>query len=69
MLLEPSADGKFRMVGQPLYLIDGNPGVRVRQGGRDWFVWKEKRVEATATVLSELASFSADLTAALSPES
>ena len=39
--------------------------MRFRQDGRDWFVWKKERIEATPERLAEMEAFSADLSAAL----
>ena len=66
-LLEPLAGGTFRQLGQPFYLIEGNLSVRVSQGGREWFVWKSRKVEATPDLLAELARFSSEVLSALVP--
>lgn len=60
-LLVPVAGGGLRVLGEPCYLIDGNLTVRVRRGGRQWFVWKSKSTEATPDLLAQLNSFSEEL--------
>ena len=60
-LLAPAHSGGFSMYSQPTLLISGNFTVRVRQGGRDFFVWKKERLEATAARLAELDSFGREL--------
>ena len=65
-LLVPIADGGLRVLGDPCYSIQGNLAVRVHRGGRDWFVWKTKSVEATPDLLAELKRFSEDLLESLS---
>ncbi|HUB58820.1 MAG TPA: hypothetical protein VL975_00030 [Candidatus Micrarchaeia archaeon] len=60
-LIEPGASGKFRLFGQPTMLIGENFSVRVRQEGREWFVWKQQRVEATSERLGELKAFAEEL--------
>lgn len=61
VLVEPLATGGFRFVGQPTVLLDGNFSVRVKKDGRDWFVWKQGRLEATAERLAELTAFSEEI--------
>lgn len=60
-LVEPAATGGFKLLGQPTILIGGNFSVRVRKDGRDWFVWKQQRLEATAERLAELKAFALEL--------
>jgi len=60
-LVEPQESGGFKMLGQPTVLVGENLSVRVRQEGRDWFVWKKTRVEATAERLNELRFFNEEL--------
>lgn len=60
-LVEALATGGFRLFGQATVLIGGNFSVRVTKDGREWFVWKQERLEATAERLAELKSFSDEL--------
>jgi hypothetical protein len=64
-LLTPVEPGGFTLYGAPSYLIDGNFSVRVTSDGRDWLVWKKKKIEATPARLSELDAFTAELSEAL----
>jgi hypothetical protein len=66
-LLDPVANGGFRIFGEPSYLLDGNLTVRVQKEGKSWFVWKKQRMEATAERLSELDAFVAELKLLLEP--
>jgi hypothetical protein len=66
-LLSPVTSGGFILFGTPSYLIEGNFSVRVTSDGRDWLVWKKKKLEATPARLSELDTFAADLSEALLP--
>jgi len=58
---------RFKLHGQPAYLIGGNFSVRVKREGRDWFVWKKEKLEVTAARLTELENFTAQLSQALMP--
>jgi hypothetical protein len=60
-LVEPAAEGGFKLLGQPTILIGGNISVRVKKDGRDWFVWKQERLEATPQRLAELKAFAEEL--------
>lgn len=60
-LMDPSDSGKFKIFGQPTMLIGENFSVRVRQSGRECFVWKQQRVEATPERLQELNDFAEEL--------
>jgi hypothetical protein len=64
-LLAPVATEGFRLHGQPAYLIGGNFSVRVKREGLDWFVWKKEKLEVTAARLTELESFSSQLSEVL----
>ena len=66
-LLDPIANGGFRVFGEPCVLLDGNLTVRIKEKGKSWFVWKKQRLEATAERLSELESFVAELKLLLEP--
>jgi hypothetical protein len=60
-LLDPIANGGFRIFGEPCVLLEGNLTVRITEKGKTWFVWKKQRLEATTERVSELASFVAEL--------
>ena len=64
VLLAPEAAG-FRIFGEPCWLLDGNLAVKIADRGREFFVWKKSRVEATAERLSVLADFSRALASVL----
>ncbi len=66
-LLDPIANGGFRVFGEPCVLLDGNLTVRITEKGKNWFVWKKQRLEATAVRLLELESFVAELNLLLEP--
>ena len=66
-LLDPIANGGFRMFGEPCVLLEGNLTVRITEKGKSWFVWKKQRLEATAERISELESFVAELMLLLEP--
>ena len=67
-LLEVARDGGLRKLGEPYFLLDGNLSVCVEAEGRRWFVWKSRRVEATAELLEERKRFAGELTELLPPE-
>jgi hypothetical protein len=60
-LLDPAPGTRFRFYTTPCYLVDGHLSACIEQGGRRWFVWKGKRVEATPERLAELARFLQEL--------
>ena len=66
-LLDPIANGGFRVFGEPCVLLDGNLTVRITEKGKMWFVWKKQRLEATADRLLELEKFVAELKLLLVP--
>ena len=66
-LLSAMAAGGFALFGSASYLIGGNFIVRVTRDGRDWFVWKKEKLEATPARMSELAAFTAELSDTLLP--
>jgi hypothetical protein len=66
-LLAPTLADSFKVHGQPAYLVAGNFSVRVKQQGRDWFVWKKQTLEATSGRLAELNEFATQLSQALMP--
>jgi hypothetical protein len=66
-LLDPIANGGFRLFGEPCVLLDGNLTVRITEKGKTWFVWKKQRLEATLERVLELDSFVAELKLLLEP--
>jgi hypothetical protein len=66
-LLDPIANGGFRLFGEPCVLLQGNLTVRIMQKGKTWFVWKKQRLEATPVRLLELETFVTDLKLQLEP--
>jgi hypothetical protein len=68
-LLQPVAAGGFLVYGEPSVLLDGNLSVRITREGRSWFVWKQRRTEATPELLSELKCFVSELKLLLDPAS
>jgi hypothetical protein len=66
-LLDPVANGGFRVFGEPCVLLNGNLTVRIKERGKTWFVWKKQRLEATPERLAELANFVAELNLLLEP--
>jgi hypothetical protein len=66
-LLDPIANGGFHVFGEPCVLLEGNLTVRITEKGKNWFVWKKQRLEATAVRLLELESFVAELNLLLEP--
>src|ERR1700675_4683817 len=67
-LLDPIANGGFRVFGEPCVLLEGNLTVRITEKGKTWFVWKKQRLEATAERVLELKSFVAKLNLLLDPD-
>jgi hypothetical protein len=67
-LLSPVAFSSLKIYGQPTYLIGGNFTVRVRQNGKEYFVWKKEKLEATPARLAELDAFATGLSQALLPQ-
>lgn len=66
-LLEPLPGDGFRLLGEPCALVDGSLSVRVTHEGRSWFVWKDKRIEATTERLAYLREFTCELKSLLEP--
>jgi hypothetical protein len=66
-LLDPVANGGFRVFGEPCVLLEGNLTVRIREKGKTWFVWKKQRLEATAERNSELEKVVNELKLLLEP--
>lgn len=67
-LLAPAASQPFTVYGSPSYLIRANFTVRVNQNGKDYFVCKKEKLEATPARIAELDAFSAALAEALLPQ-
>jgi|SRR5579862_1815243 len=66
-LLEAADGESFRLLGQAFYVIEGNLSVRIQSEGREFFVWKGRKVEATPELVAEQGRFSKELSALLSP--
>lgn len=66
-LLQPVANGTWRVAAQPGLLIEGNISVLVERGGEQWFVWKSHQVRATAERLGALRRFEEELRRRLEP--
>ena len=64
-LLAPVEGGGMKIIGAPHYLVEGNLGVRVIRGGREWFIWKKNQLEVTPERQAELERFAADLSTLL----
>lgn len=67
-LLAPVASQPFAIYGSPAYLIGAHFTVRVNRNGKDYFVWKKEKLEATPARIAELDAFSVDLAQALLPQ-
>jgi hypothetical protein len=68
-LLAPLAGGGLKIFGEPCFLLNGHLTVRVHGDGRDWFIWKKEKLEATPSLLEELSRFSSELAESLLPSS
>ncbi len=66
-LLDPVANGGFRVFGEPCLLLEGNLTVRITEKEKTWFVWKKLRLEATEERIAELQRFVAELKLLLEP--
>jgi hypothetical protein len=66
-LLDPIANGGFRVFSEPCILLEGNLTVRIKEKEKSWFVWKKQRVEATRERLSELEVFVSELKLLIEP--
>ncbi len=66
-LLTALGSGTFELFGTPSFMIGENIAVRIKDGSREWFVWKQQRVEATPERNAELASFASEIATALLP--
>jgi hypothetical protein len=64
-LLAPNSSLGFRIFGEPSWLISGNLTVKITDTGRQFFVWKKTRIEATPDRLADLADFTRALSAVL----
>jgi hypothetical protein len=64
-LLAPIASGSFHVFGEPTYVVDGNLSAKIILDGREHFVWKKQKLEATPARRAELEAFVADLAEAL----
>jgi hypothetical protein len=61
-LVVPVASGGFQLFGRPSVLIGENFSARVKKQGREWFVWKREKLEATPERVEELRAFEEELT-------
>jgi len=61
-VLAPGPDGGLKLLAPASYLVAGNFGVRVKRGGREFFVWKNAELPATPERLRELESFREEVT-------
>ncbi|MCL6481360.1 MAG: hypothetical protein K6U02_06505 [Firmicutes bacterium] len=61
VLLDPAPGTRFRFYTAPCYLVESHLSACIEQDGRQWFVWKGKRVEATPERMAELARFRQEL--------
>jgi len=66
-LLKPLGSGGFELFGTPGYMIGENIAVRIKDGAREFFVWKQQRLEATPERNAELAAFSDEVSRELLP--
>jgi hypothetical protein len=66
-LLSAVTSGGFTVFGSASYLIGGNFTVRITRDEREWFVWKQEKLEATPARIAELESFTTELVEALLP--
>jgi hypothetical protein len=66
-LISPLGSGSFELYGTPGYMIGENIAVRVKDGAREFFVWKQQRLEATPERNAELAAFADEVSSALLP--
>ncbi len=66
-LLTPLGSGGFELFGAPGYMIGENIAVRIKDGARHFFVFKQQRVEATPERNVELAEFASEVASALLP--
>jgi thioredoxin reductase (NADPH) len=64
-LLAPETGGGIRILAPPSFLIDGNLSAKVSRREGEWFVWKQKELEATAERKAELERFGSRLTGML----
>jgi hypothetical protein len=60
-LLAPEGQAGFRLFADPAWMISGQLSVRIFRDGREWFVWKKQRLDASPERLAELAGFTAGL--------
>lgn len=63
-----AAGSAFSIFSGPFYLINGNLTVKIRDNGRNWFVWKKERLEVTPERQAELEAFAKALRKLLQPQ-
>jgi hypothetical protein len=66
-LLTPLGSGGFELFGTPGYMIGEHIAVRIKDGAREFFVWKQQRVDATPERNAELAAFADEVSRELLP--
>ena len=64
-LLSPTAEGRFEVFRDPVFLVEGRLGVKLVRGQKSYFVWKKQAVEVTSDRAAELENFGLELRAAL----
>ena len=69
-LLAPAGGGGFKIFGEPCYLLNGHLTVRASsRDGREWFVWKKEKIEATPIASKSSHVSAAELSELLLPGS
>lgn len=56
-LLAPQQGGGLHLLAPPSFLIDGNFSVKISRRDGEWFVWKQKELDATPERRAELERF------------
>jgi hypothetical protein len=56
-LVGPAEGGGLRLLAAPSFLIEGHLSAKLTRGGREWFVWKGREMEATPERQRELVHF------------
>ena len=64
-VLAPVENGGLRLLAPATVMVDGNLSVKLRRGGGEVFVWKQKEVAATEERLRELEKFRTELVGVL----
>lgn len=66
-LLSPHGGATLKVYGEPCYMVNGQLTVQVPRNGREFFVWKQSELEATAERRAELLQFRTELEELLLP--